>query len=58
MEAEDLIYDIFYKKCLTIEQVAKLTGMGRTTLYRIKNTGRMSKKSFIRLLALEFSVQK
>ena len=58
MEAEDLIYDIFYKKCLTIEQVAKLTGIGRTTLYRIKNTGRMSKKSFIRLLALEFSVKK
>lgn len=53
MLESDLILKVFFKKGLTIDQICTITGIGKTTLYRIKKTGKMSKKSFIKLLMLE-----
>ena len=53
MRGDDLVFTIFYQHGMSIEQVAKLTGLGRTTVYRIKKTGRMSKESLIKLLLIQ-----
>ncbi len=47
-----LISDVFETSGLSVEDIALLTGISRATLYKVKNTGVMSPKTFVKIYAL------
>ena len=44
-----LVFSLFFEADLSVEEISILTGISRPTLYRVKNHGDMSPKTFMKL---------